>query len=84
MSLALGSLTLPCWRMFTVSEAEASAIRAAFDQGGEFAAAIELRRLFPGIRDNDEARACARTIASWKLVPEIDRPALSGKRRSTP
>jgi len=29
--------------MFTVSEAEAAAIRTAFDQGGEFAAAVELQ-----------------------------------------
>lgn len=28
-------------RMFVVTEAEAAAIRAAFDQGGELAAAIE-------------------------------------------
>jgi hypothetical protein len=52
--------------MFIVSDAEAAAIRAAFDQGGEFSAAIELRRLFPGIRDNDQARDCARAIAGWK------------------
>jgi len=41
--------------MFTVTEAEAAAIRTAFDQGGEFAAAVELRRLFPGVTDNAEA-----------------------------
>jgi hypothetical protein len=35
-------------------------------QGGEVAAAIEVRRLFPGITDNAQARACARTIAGWK------------------
>ena len=52
--------------MFAVTEAEAAAIRAAFDQGGEFAAAVELRRLFPSITDNAEARQCARTIAAWK------------------
>jgi hypothetical protein len=49
--------------MFVVTEAEAAAIRAAFHQGGEFTAAVELRRLFPGITDNELARACARTIA---------------------
>jgi hypothetical protein len=52
--------------MFVVSEAEATAIRTAFDQGGEFAAAVELRRLFPGVTDMAEARECARTIAAWK------------------
>ena len=55
--------------MFVVSEAEAAAIRAAFDHGGELAAAVELRRLFPGITDNAEARAGARTIAAWKPLP---------------
>ena len=38
--------------MFVVSEAEITAIRTAFDQGGEFAAAVQLRRLFPGVTDN--------------------------------
>jgi hypothetical protein len=55
--------------MFTVSEAEAAAIRAAFDHGGELAAAVELRRLFPGVTDTAEARECARVIAGWKPVP---------------
>ena len=51
--------------MFTVSEQEAAAIRSAFDHGGEFAAAVELRRRFPGIIDNTQARQCARAIAGW-------------------
>ena len=52
--------------MFVVSEAEAAAIRAVFEQRGEFAAAVELRRRFPAITDNAQARECARTIAGWK------------------
>jgi hypothetical protein len=59
--------------MFVVSEAEAAAIRAAFDRGGEFAAAVELRRLFPGITDNARARECARTIASWQPLRPVKR-----------
>ena len=55
--------------MFVVTEAEAAAIRAVYEQRGEFAAAVELRRRFPGIRDNAQARECARTIASWKPRP---------------
>jgi hypothetical protein len=55
--------------MFTVTEAEAAAIRTAFERGGEFAAAIELRRLFPGVADDAEARECARTIAAWRPLP---------------
>jgi len=57
--------------MFVVSEAEADAIRAAFVQRGELSAAIELRRLFPGITDNVQARECARTIAGWKPLPTV-------------
>jgi hypothetical protein len=55
--------------MFVVSEAEATAIRAAFEQSGELAAAVELRRLFPGVTDTMEARESARTIAGWKPLP---------------
>ena len=60
--------------MFAVSEEDAAAIRAAFDQAGELAAAIELRRRFPGITDNAKARANARIIASWKSLPAVPRP----------
>ena len=55
--------------MFVVSEAEATAIRIAFDRGGELSAAVELRRLFPGVTDNAQARECARIIAGWKPMP---------------
>jgi hypothetical protein len=51
--------------MFSVTEAEAASIREAWITGGEFSAAIEVRRLFPGIADNENARRCARAIASW-------------------
>ena len=45
--------------MFVVTEADAAAIRAAFDRGGELSAAVELRRLFPAITDTAQARASA-------------------------
>jgi hypothetical protein len=61
--------------MFVVTEADAAAIRAVFNQEGELSAAIELRRRFPGITNNAEARACARTIAAWTLLPAEPRPA---------
>ena len=72
--------------MFCVTETEAAAIRAAYEQGGEFSAAIELRRLFPGITDNAKARECARTIAGWTPlpapVPEVpQRPRKIRKRK---
>lgn len=56
--------------MFTVSEEDAAAIRAVFNQEGELSAAIELRRRFPGITDNAQARMCARSIAGW--MPLLD------------
>jgi hypothetical protein len=55
--------------MSAVSDEDAAAIRAAYDQAGELAAAVELRRRFPGIIDNAEARMWARTIAGWKPLP---------------
>jgi len=61
--------------MFVVSDAEAAAIRAIFHERGEFAAAVEMRRLFPGIRDTEQARVCARTIAGWRPLPKRLRPA---------
>ena len=61
--------------MFVVTEAEAAAIGAVYEQHGEFSAAVELRRLFPGVTDTAQARACARTIAGWKppTVPPVMR-----------
>jgi hypothetical protein len=61
--------------MFMVSDAQAEEIRAAYDRGGELLAAVEVRRLFPGIADNANALACARTIANWTQPPssEADR-----------
>ena len=63
---------MPRWyapAMFVVSEEAAAAIRAIFEKEGELLAAIELRRLFPGITGNAEARECALTIAGWKPLP---------------
>ena len=65
--------------MFMVDETDAAAIRAAFDQGGEFSAAIELRRRFPGIVDNAQAGRCARTIAGWTPIPDLP-PAVTRLR----
>jgi hypothetical protein len=55
--------------MFIVSEEDATAIRTAYEQEGELSAAVELRRLFPGITDNAAARECVRSIARWKPLP---------------
>ena len=67
--------------MFVVTEAEAAAIRAVYEQRGEFSAAVELRRLFPAVTDTAQARACARTIAGWKPLPVPPRPVPRGRPR---
>jgi hypothetical protein len=68
--------------MFMVNEAEAAAIRRAYEEDGEFAAAIELRRLFPGIQDNANACLCARTIAGWSPRPPVVKQRLvKGQRK---
>jgi hypothetical protein len=66
--------------MFMVPEAVAEAIRRTYEESGEFAAAIELRRHFPGITDNNEARRCARTIAGWTALPSL--PAKKARKCS--
>jgi hypothetical protein len=68
--------------MFVVTEADAAAIRAVYEQRGEFAAAVELRRRFPGITDNAQARECVRTIAGWKPLRPVERmPKMRRLRR---
>src|ERR1700735_4348388 len=58
-----------------------SAIREVFDREGEPSATIELRRRFPGISDNEQARACTRNIANWKPKP-LPPPSELPRRRS--
>ncbi len=66
--------------MFAITEAEATMIRTALEQHGELAAAVELRRLFRGIGNNDVARQCVRTIAGWEIrrglkeLPNLEAP----------
>ena len=64
---AVGCVPMPA--MFVVTEEDEAAIRAVYQQRGEFAAAVELRQWFPGIADNAQARKWARTIAGWKPLP---------------
>ena len=68
--------------MFSVSEAEAAAIPAAYERGGELAAAVEVRRRFPGIFDNAQARECARIIASWKPLPKAQLLSVRVERKT--
>jgi hypothetical protein len=67
--------------MFVVSEEDEAAIRAVYEQRGEFAAAIERRRRLPGITDNAQAGECARTIAGWKPRPLRRMPKVPWLRR---
>jgi hypothetical protein len=55
--------------MFSVDEATAAAIRQVFEDSGELSAVVELRRHFPGIADNENARRCVRAIAGWTPLP---------------
>jgi hypothetical protein len=67
--------------MFSVTEAEASAVRAAYEIGGELSAAAEVRRLFPGIIDNAKARECAAMIVAWRPLPDPERLAVLRRHR---
>jgi len=66
--------------MFTVSEADATAIRTVYEQRGELSAAVELRRRFPGVSRTAQAKECARVIAGWK--PLLNRP--TRRRKAAP
>jgi hypothetical protein len=71
--------------MFSVDEATAAAIRKAYVEDGELSAVIELRRHFPGIVDNENARLCVRTIASWQPLPPLPPKKTRTRRtRSSP
>jgi len=64
--------------MFIVDEATAEAIRIAFESDGELSAVAELRRHFPLITDNEDARRCVRTIAGWKPLLQQPRSPIRG------
>jgi hypothetical protein len=55
--------------MFTVDERTAEAIRRAVEDGGELSGVVELRRHFPLITDNAQARRCVQVIAGWQPLP---------------
>ncbi len=54
--------------MFAVDDVAAEAIRRAYEDGGELAGVVELRKHFPLIGDNPDVRSFVRTIASWKPI----------------
>ena len=65
--------------MFTVDEATAEAIRRAYEDRGELAGVVELRRHYPLLADNAHARFCVWTIVGWRPIP--DQPQAGGRRR---
>ena len=70
--------------MFVVTEEDEAAIRAVYQQRGEFAAAIELRQRFPGITDNAQARECARTTAAGSEAGAKGAARRTSRLRSRP
>jgi hypothetical protein len=66
--------------MFYIDGSAAEAICRPFDEGGELPAALELRRHFPGIVDNANARRCARAIVGWTPVPLLTTEDGQGKQ----
>ncbi|HJS84803.1 MAG TPA: hypothetical protein VJ779_05030 [Acetobacteraceae bacterium] len=58
--------------MFVVDEETAAAIRRAWEEGGELAGVVELRRRFPLIADTAHARQCVRAIVGWTPRPASD------------
>ena len=69
---------------YLVTEADAAAIREAYEREGELSAAIELRRRFPGIQDNTKAREQARAIACWKSPPPRPAPIRRARKGKAP
>ncbi len=70
--------------MFAVDEVAAEAIRRAYEESGELAGVVELRRHFPLIADNPDVRAFVKTIAGWKAIQAPISPRLTPARRKKP
>jgi len=68
----LNSVQLQIPGMFVVDAKTAEAIRRAWDESGELSAVLELRRHYPLITDNAQARLCVRTIVGWTQRPASD------------
>ena len=62
--------------MFVVDEKTAEAIRRAWEEGGEPPGVVGLRRHFPLISDNANARRCVRAIVGWAPRPAPDQKCL--------
>jgi hypothetical protein len=63
--------------MFAIDDATVAAVRQAFEDAGEFAAVMELRRRYAGIGDLAHARRIVRIVLAWQPVSAplpADRP----------
>ena len=69
--------------MFAIDDATVVAVRHAFDEHGELAAAVELRRHFAGIGDLAWARQVVRIILRWQPTPADD-PIKAGDHEAAP
>jgi hypothetical protein len=69
--------------MFAVDDDTAGAIRRVYEESGELAAVVELRRHFPLFENSEHARSCVRSIASWTPIPERKLEKPSPGRRLT-
>ena len=67
--------------MFAVDDVAAEAIRRAYEDGGELAGVVELRKHFPLIGDNFDVLSFVRTIVSWKLIQAPPVRLSLGKRK---
>jgi hypothetical protein len=56
--------------MFAIDDATVVAVRHAFDEHGELAAAVELRRHFAGIGDLAWARQVVRIVLGWQPIQD--------------
>lgn len=52
--------------MFAIDDTTVMAVRHAFDEHGELAAAVELRQRFAGIGDLAWAREVVRIVLGWQ------------------
>ena len=66
--------------MFVVDTAAIEAIHQAFNEDGELAAIVELRRHFPLLTDNEHARTCVHTIAGWQPIAPPPPPRRRAKK----
>ena len=66
--------------MYVVTEADAAAIRTAYEAGGELSAAVELLLRFPGITDNAKGVSRRGSSLGGRRCRNAEHGAAKGKR----